>query len=233
MRLDKYLSNSGVGSRNAVKNLIRKGFVFVNSELIKKADIDINPDIDIVHVEDQLITYKEFVYLLLNKPSGFLSATEDPKDKTVMELISDHTHRDLHIVGRLDKYTTGLLLITDDGKFTHQVTSPRYHIEKTYDVIVDKPLDPSLVESFSRGVVLEDGYKTLPSKLTIHTPTQATLVIHEGKFHQVKRMFEVFGAKVLTLNRSRFGSLTLAGVEVGAYRELTTEEVASLKTINN
>jgi 16S rRNA pseudouridine516 synthase len=163
----------------------------------------------------------------LNKPEGYLSATTDPKEKTVMDLIDDHRHRDLHIVGRLDKYTTGIILITDDGTFTHQLTAPKYHVEKQYEVIVDRVLNESLVEAFKKGIKIDD-YVTLPAQLTLHGEFTASLIIHEGKFHQVKRMFEAFGCKVTSLHRSRFGSLTLDNLEPGSYRELTIGEYESL-----
>jgi len=231
VRLDKYLAHAGIGTRNEVKQLIRKGLVFVNQEVVKAADYNVQLSGDTVHVEDQRVTYKEFVYLMLNKPQGYLSATSDPKEKTVLDLIDDHRHRDLHIVGRLDKYTTGIILITDDGKFTHQLTAPKYHVEKQYEVLVDKPLDPSLVEVFKKGIKIDD-YVTLPAHLTIHSERSATLVIHEGKFHQVKRMFDAFLYKVESLHRSRFGPLTLSDLEPGSYRELTEDEYQSLIATN-
>jgi 16S rRNA pseudouridine516 synthase len=227
VRLDKFLSNAGVGTRSEVKVLIKKGFVTVNKTLIKSADFSVHERNDEVKVEDQLITFKAFVYIMLNKPEGYLSATTDPNEKTVMDLIDDHRHRDLHIVGRLDKYTTGILLITDDGLFTHQLTAPKFHVEKQYEVVVDRALDNSLIDAFQKGVKIDD-YVTLPAQLTIHGEFKASLIIHEGKFHQVKRMFEAFGSKVTSLHRSRFGSLTLENLEPGSYRELTTEEYQNL-----
>jgi 16S rRNA pseudouridine516 synthase len=227
MRLDKFLSNAGVGTRSEVKLLIKKGWVTVNDALVKSSDFSVKENNDIVKVEDQVVTYKAFVYLVLNKPEGYLSATTDPKEKTVMDLIDDHRHRDLHIVGRLDKYTTGIILITDDGTFTHQLTAPKYHVEKQYEVIVDRVLNESLVEAFKKGIKIDD-YVTLPAQLTLHGDFTASLIIHEGKFHQVKRMFEAFGCKVTSLHRSRFGSLTLDNLEPGSYRELTISEYENL-----
>lgn len=232
MRLDKFLSNAGIGTRSEVKILIKKGWVTVNDAFAKSADFSVKENIDIVKVEDQVVNYKAFVYLMLNKPEGYLSATTDPNEKTVMDLIDDHRHRDLHIVGRLDKYTTGILLITDDGTFTHQLTAPKYHVEKQYEVIVDRVLNESLVEAFKKGIKIDD-YVTLPAQLTIHSDFAASLIIHEGKFHQVKRMFEAFGCKVTSLHRSRFGSLTLESLEAGSYRELTTSEYENLITSKN
>jgi 16S rRNA pseudouridine516 synthase len=232
VRLDKYLAHAGIGTRNEVKQLIRKGLVFVNQEVVKSADHNVHLPSDLVHVENQLVTYKEFIYLMLNKPQGYLSATSDPKEKTVLDLIDDHRHRDLHIVGRLDKYTTGIILITDDGKFTHQLTAPKYHVEKQYEVIVDKPIEASLVEAFKKGLKIDD-YVTLPADLTIHSERSASLIIHEGKFHQVKRMFDSFLYKVESLHRSRFGSLTLSDLEPGSYRELTQDEYQSLIATNS
>lgn len=232
MRLDKFLSNAGIGTRSEVKILIKKGWVTVNDAFAKSADFSVKENIDIVKVEDKVVTFKAFVYLMLNKPEGYLSATTDPNEKTVMDLIDDHRHRDLHIVGRLDKYTTGILLITDDGTFTHQLTAPKYHVEKQYEVIVDRVLNESLVEAFKKGIKIDD-YVTLPAQLTIHSDFAASLIIHEGKFHQVKRMFEAFGCKVTSLHRSRFGSLTLENLEAGSYRELTNTEYENLITSKN
>jgi 16S rRNA pseudouridine516 synthase len=230
MRLDKYLAHAGVGSRQGVKKLIKNNVVFVNGELATSAEQNVDPTIDTIHVDDQEVRYEEHVYLMMHKPSGLICATEDAREKTIMSLVTGYEHRDLHIVGRLDKYTTGLILLTDDGTLTHRLTSPKYHIKKHYAVTVDQPLDPSLVEKFQRGLTIEDGFKTLPATLTIESATQANLMITEGKFHQVRRMFEKVGYEVITLHRFQIGPLKVANLAVGEIRPLTKDELSSLIT---
>jgi 16S rRNA pseudouridine516 synthase len=232
MRLDKYLAHAGVGSRQGVKKLIKNNLVFVNGELATSPEQSVNPNVDQVHVDDQEVHYEEYVYLMMHKPSGLISATEDAREKTIMTLVKGYEHRDLHIVGRLDKYTTGLILLTDDGTLTHRLTSPKHHVEKHYAVTVDKPLDPSLVNKFANGLTLEDGYKTLPATLTIESATQANLVVTEGKFHQVRRMFEKLGYEVINLHRFQIGLLNLGKLALGEVRPLTKDELTKLISLH-
>lgn len=232
MRLDKFLAHAGVGTRSEVKNLIKVGVVMVNGEVIFGSDFSVNPDQDEILVDESPVSYQEYVYLLLNKPAGYVSAREDRKDPTVMSLVTGFEHRDLHIVGRLDKDTTGLILLTDDGKLTHHLTSPKHDVSKTYLVEVNSPIDDVLVDTFAKGFGLGENDKILPSKLTIlENKKEAHLTIFEGKFHQVKRMFSKYGYTVVNLQRIAVGPLVLAALKPGEFRELTTDEVRQLKSL--
>ncbi len=226
MRLDKYLSHMGFGTRNDVKKIIKNGWVTINDETIKKADYNVKEE-DIVCVDDEPVNYVEFEYYMLNKPAGYVSATEDRLYPTVMELIQSQRH-DLYPVGRLDIDTEGLLLISNDGTFTHNLLSPKKHVDKKYYVEFDGVLPDNAVELFSKPMQLED-FIASPSQLEIIDQNKAYLTIHEGKFHQVKRMFEHVGCTVTYLKRVQFSFLTLENLEVGEFRALTKDEVEKLK----
>jgi 16S rRNA pseudouridine516 synthase len=230
MRLDRYLANAGVGTRLEVKKLIKKSFVFVNDAVIRQADYAVDLEKDVVRVDDTVIHYQEFVYVMLNKPAGYLSAKEDRNDKTVMELIEGYDHRDLHIVGRLDKDTTGLLLLTDDGQFTHHVTSPKHLMAKRYRVTVDKDFPVDQLKKLESSIML-DGSPTLPGEASLIEDRVILLTIYEGKHHQVKRMFERLGYDVVALHREAIGDLTLRDLKEGAFRELTQEEFLRFKNV--
>lgn len=167
MRLDKFLGNHGFGTRKEVKLLVKRGAVKINDVLVKKADIKIVPENDTVTVYDEAVVYEPFVYIMLNKPAGYISSTKDYKDETVLELIDGLEHYDLHPVGRLDKDTEGLLILTNDGQFSHDVLSPRKHVNKTYFARVDGYVTDETVELFKAGVTLDDGYKAMPAELQI------------------------------------------------------------------
>ena len=228
MRLDKFLSNNGFGTRKEVKDLIKKGYVSVNDNDKIKFDQSIDPTVDIIKVDDETIEYKENYYFLMNKPKGYISATEDYKQDTVLDLIPEYAYLHLFPVGRLDKDTTGALILTTDGELTHRLISPKYHVDKIYYVEVDKILDPSIKDKFEHGLKL-DGEELLPSKFEYLDEHHARVTLHQGKYHQVKRMFEYFGYTVVNLHRETFAFLTLEGIEEGNYRELTDEEVSKLK----
>lgn len=228
MRLDKFLSNNGFGTRKEVKDLIKKGYVSVNDNDKIKFDQSIDPTVDIIKVDDEIIEYKENYYFLMNKPKGYISATEDYKQDTVLDLIPEYAYLHLFPVGRLDKDTTGALILTTDGELTHRLISPKYHVDKIYYVEVDKILDPSIKDKFEHGLKL-DGEELLPSKFEYLDEHHARVTLHQGKYHQVKRMFEYFGYTVVNLHRETFAFLTLEGIEEGNYRELTDEEVSKLK----
>lgn len=228
MRLDKFLSNNGFGTRKEVKDLIKKGYVSVNDNDKIKFDQSINPTVDIIKVDDEIIEYKENYYFLMNKPKGYISATEDYKQDTVLDLIPEYAYLHLFPVGRLDKDTTGALILTTDGELTHRLISPKYHVDKIYYVEVDKILDPSIKDKFEHGLKL-DGEELLPSKFEYLDEHHARVTLHQGKYHQVKRMFEYFGYTVVNLHRETFAFLTLEGIEEGNYRELTDEEISKLK----
>ncbi|UBH12568.1 pseudouridine synthase [Macrococcus armenti] len=237
MRLDKFLSNHGYGSRKEVKLLVKHGGVSVNDKTIKKADIKIDPERDHIAVRGEKVDYEPFVYIMLHKPSGYISSTKDYKDQTVLQLIEGFDHYDLHPVGRLDKDTEGLLLLTNDGQFSHDVLSPKKHVDKTYYAHVEGVVTEETVKAFKAGVTLDDGYETMPATLEIiksDTVSEITLVIQEGKFHQVKRMFQSVGMTVIYLKRIKMGSLTLdENLALGEYRKLSQHEINLVKIISH
>ena len=237
MRIDKLIANIGYGSRKEVKGLLKSGAVKVNDVIIKDAKAQVNPDLDVVTVHGEQVEYKEFVYLMMNKPPGVLSATEDNHQETVIDLLElEDSVYDPFPVGRLDKDTEGLLLITNDGKLAHQLLSPKKHVPKTYFAVIEGEVTERDVEAFRAGVTLDDGYLTKPGELVIKKsgPTSdIELTITEGKFHQVKRMFEAVGKRVIYLKRLSMGSLQLDDhLELGEYRELTNEELEGLRQGN-
>ena len=233
MRLDKFLGNHGFGTRKEVKLLVKRGAVKINDVLVKKADIKIVPENDTVTVYDEAVVYEPFVYIMLNKPAGYISSTKDYKDETVLELIDGFEHYDLHPVGRLDKDTEGLLILTNDGQFSHDVLSPREHVNKTYFARVDGYVTDDTVELFKAGIILDDGYTAMPAELQIISAgeiSEIELVIQEGKFHQVKRMFKAVDMTVIYLKRIKMGGLPLdESLTPGAYRKLTLEEINFVK----
>jgi 16S rRNA pseudouridine516 synthase len=268
IRLDKMLGNLGYGTRSGIKILVKQGAVTVNGKTAKDHGMQINPNLDIVVLDGETIRYRDTVYVLLHKPAGVVSATEDSRDRTVIDLLDE----DLAVlspfpVGRLDKDTEGLLLITNDGKLSHELLSPRKHVPKTYRALVSGEVGAEDAEAFRQGVELDDGYVTMPAELSVlarskggelpsatveqhagemtkaielaprqEEPVQhevlswIELTIHEGKFHQVKRMFEAVGKKVLYLRRVSMGPLRLdPALAPGEWRELTEEELDSLR----
>ncbi|WP_171016631.1 pseudouridine synthase [Pseudalkalibacillus caeni] len=234
MRIDKVLANLGYGSRKEVKKLLKTGVVRVDGEPVKDAKIHVDPDEQSISVFGEEIEYKEFVYLMMNKPRGLLSATEDEYAETVIDVLEPEDAVFTPFpVGRLDKDTEGLLILTNDGQLAHHLTSPKHHVPKTYYAEISGVVDESDVTAFSTGVTLEDGYETKPGELVILDtgPTSfIELTITEGKYHQVKRMFEAVGKKVKYLKRLSMGSLKLdESLNPGEYRELTDEEIDLLK----
>ena len=230
MRLDKYLANSGVGTRSEVKRLITNKRVKVNGEIVKSDSFNVDETKDVVLFDDLEVRYKKFYYVLLNKPQGYVSAVIDNVYPPVLDLLPEYQFANLFPVGRLDVDTTGALLLTNNGDLAHKLLSPKYHVDKTYAVEVDKKLDPKLIDAFKNGVELDDEL-TLPADLVIINDINAELTIHQGKFHQVKRMFKKFGYEVTKLSRKSFAFLTTQGLELGEYRELTLEEEKKLETI--
>ncbi|PLT32232.1 pseudouridine synthase [Bacillus sp. V5-8f] len=235
MRIDKLLANIGYGSRKEVKKLLKSGSVKVNDMVIKDAKEHVNPDSDIVTVHGEAVEYREFIYLMMNKPQGVLSATEDNYQETVIDILEpEDAVFDPFPVGRLDKDTEGLLLLTNDGQLAHQLLSPKKHVPKTYFAVIDGEVTNDDVLAFRNGVTLDDGYETMPAELKIVKSgmrSDIELTITEGKFHQVKRMFEAVGKRVVYLQRISMGSLVLdEELELGQYRELTDDEIAELKS---
>ena len=233
MRIDKMLSNLGFGSRKEVKKLLKDGAVQVNEELVKDPKYHVDTDQDVVTVHGEEIQYREFIYLMMNKPPGVISATEDDRDQTVIDLLElEDRIFEPFPVGRLDKDTEGLLLITNDGQLAHKLLSPKKHVPKTYFAVIDGEVTEEDIEAFKRGVVLDDGYETKPGELVILKSgirSDIELTITEGKFHQVKRMFQAVGKRVVYLQRLTMGPLSLdETLELGEYRELTEEEIDAL-----
>lgn len=234
MRIDKLLANLGYGSRKDVKKLLKDGAVKVNDVMVKDAKQHVDPVNETVTLNGETIEYKEFIYLMMNKPPGVLSATEDHAGETVIDLleIEDQVYEPFP-VGRLDKDTVGLLLITNDGQLAHRLLSPKKHVPKTYFAVIDGEVTAEDAAAFQNGVILDDGYKTKPGELKILKAgirSDIELTITEGKFHQVKRMFEAVGKRVVYLKRISMGPLELdETLEPGEYRELTNDELEMLK----
>lgn len=230
LRLDKMLAHLGYGSRKDVKRIIRKGEVLVNGEVCKDDDFKVDSDIDEVVVFDESVSYSEFVYIMLNKPSGVVSATFDNFKQTVIDLVSEYEKQKIFPVGRLDIDTEGLLLITNDGMLCHNLLAPKSHVDKKYYVEFSGQFKQEYYEAFEKGITLDDGYVTLPGQIKLIDSNKAEVIIHEGKFHQVKRMFLALNMEVTYLKRITFGSLVLdESLKLGEYRLLTEKEIEDLK----
>ncbi|WP_270599034.1 pseudouridine synthase [Faecalicoccus pleomorphus] len=230
MRLDKFLSHMGYGTRNEVKNIIKNGWVTIEGKTIKKADFQVKED-QTVYVDDVPVSYVRYEYYILNKPAGYVSAKEDSLHPTVMELIPS-IRNDLYPVGRLDLDTEGLLLVCNDGQLTHELLSPKKHVLKKYYVEFEGTLPENAIDVFAQPMDLDD-FITKPAKLEVLEPDKAYLTISEGKFHQVKRMFQNVGCEVSYLKRVCFGPLELKDLEIGQARALTSKEIELLKTHND
>ena len=229
MRLDKYLVKCNIGSRSEVKTYIKKGFVKIGDETAKKPETDIDEINDQVFFKGEKLRFKEFVYIILNKPADVVTATTDNHDKTVMDLINPLPAKDLSPVGRLDKDTTGLLLITNNGELAHNLLSPQKHVDKTYLIKPDHALSEEDLKSFENGVDIGDDKPTLPATVSLNDDGTLLLTIHEGRFHQVKRMLEAVGNKVIELKRVSFGGLSLPDdLKEGDWRELTEDEIQKI-----
>ncbi|WP_101772289.1 pseudouridine synthase [Peptostreptococcus faecalis] len=241
MRLDKLLANLGYGTRTEIKKLCKKGMVTVNGVEVLKADSHVDPENDEVAFNGEKVNYREYIYLMLNKPAGYVSATFDNYDETVIDLIDEeYLPFEPFPVGRLDKDTEGLLILTNDGKLSHRVLSPKKHVLKKYYAVIDKKVTEKDVDKFSKGVDIGEGYITKPAQLEILGSVYADdddeerfavyVSISEGKFHQVKRMFHAVGKEVLYLKRVSMGALELdENLELGEYRELTEDEIKLLE----
>ncbi|THF83885.1 pseudouridine synthase [Cohnella fermenti] len=271
MRLDKMLGNLGYGTRSGIKLLVKQGAIAVNGQRAKDPGMQIDPAADEVYLDGARIAYRDTVYVLLNKPAGYVSATEDRRDLVVLDLLDEEMNVFAPFpVGRLDKDTEGLLLLTNDGKLSHDLLSPRKHVPKTYRALVEGHVGESEALLFHNGVTLDDGYRTLPAELLVLAVGEGgrvpdhpealgavermgkvaalrgpeleeaivagrplswiELTIREGKYHQVKRMFEAAGKRVLYLRRVAMGPLSLdESLEAGQWRELTEDEVTALR----
>lgn len=238
VRIDKFLTDMNQGSRSQVKDAIRKGKVSVDGQICREADLKLDPNQAKVRVNGALVTYAAVEYYMLHKPQGVVSATEDRVHRTVLDLLGGAGRKDLFPVGRLDIDTEGLLIITNDGGLAHELLSPRKHVDKVYFARVMGRLPEDITEQFAKGMQLSDGTPVLPARLLIESSyetdripvNEVRLTIREGKYHQVKRMFEAVGAEVLYLKRLSMGTLCLdETLKPGQFRPLRQEEITRLK----
>ncbi|KAB2273440.1 rRNA pseudouridine synthase [Staphylococcus epidermidis] len=229
MRLDKFLANMGVGTRSEVKQLLKKESVKVNQNIVKLPKLHVNPNSDEIMVNDEVVSYIDKVYIMLNKPKGYISATEDELHPTIIDLIPEYAHLNIFPVGRLDKDTEGLLLVTNDGQFNHEVMNPNKHVSKTYEVYSKHPITQFDIDKFKSGIELSDG-KLKPAILKKVDDYVSHVTIYEGKYHQVKRMFHSIENEVLELKRIKIAQLELDhNLDLGSYRLLTQIDFDSLK----
>ena len=230
MRLDRFFSSQEILSRRDVRGAVKHGRILVNGAAAKKPDMQIDVQKDQILLDGQAVIYEPFVYLMLNKPQGVVSATDDKIHRTVLDLVPPELFRsDLFPAGRLDKDTTGFVLLTNDGAFAHRILSPGSHVEKQYEVLIDGPLTPEQEEKIRSGAVLADGYECMPCRLTLLKAGKTPLyeiVLREGKYHQIKKMFGTVGRGVLTLKRTRIGVWFLdANLEEGHGKKIVHIEI--------
>lgn len=236
-RLDKVLANLGYGSRKEVKALVKAGAIEIDDVIIRDSAMQFDPENCCIKVSGETVKYRKYIYLLMNKPAGVVSATFDKYDETVIDLIDEeYKVFEPFPVGRLDKDTVGFLLLTNDGELNHKLISPKWHVDKVYYAEIDKEVDDKDIKEFNIGIILDDGYKCMPAKLEIlkadKDGSEVEVTIQEGKFHQVKRMFNSLGKNVVFLKRISFGPLSLPNeLEEGKCRELTDDEMDILKNI--
>ncbi len=232
IRLDKFLSEMGAGSRTQIKEMAKKGRIRLNGAAVKDTAAKVNPEEDIVELDGERVLYAAVEYYMLNKPAGVVSATEDSRYPVVTDLVGAALRKDLFPVGRLDLDTEGLLLLTNDGPLAHELLSPKRHVDKVYYVEYQGTLPSDAANRFEEGLTLEDGTKTLPARWRQEDEGRGRLTIQEGKFHQVKRMFTALDCKVTYLKRLSMGSLQLdPSLKPGDCRPLTAEEIKSLKGV--
>lgn len=236
-RIDKILSNLGHGTRKEVKALLKKGKVEVDGIIVSDSALKVDPDKAVIKVAGEEIKYRKYIYLIMNKPAGVVSATFDNYDETVIDLLDQEYHAFKPFpIGRLDKDTVGLLLITNDGELNHKLIAPKNHVDKVYFAEINKLVDVGDIAAFKKGIVIDDGYKCMPAGLEVlkadENGSEVLVTIQEGKFHQVKRMFESVDKKVVFLRRISFGPLKLdENLCEGQYRELSEEEISLLKQV--
>ena len=237
LRLDKYLADAGLGTRKQVRELIKKQQVIVNDTIVRQPDQKIDSEADSILVQGKPVLYESFSYYMMNKPQGVVSATKDEKEKTVLSLITEAKRRDLFPVGRLDKDTEGLLLITNDGKLANELLAPGKHVDKTYCARIRGRVTEAEIEKFREGLDIGDEKPTAPACLRIleaGEESEIEITITEGRYHQIKRMFEAVGMKVVYLKRLSMGNLRLdPSLKSGEYRRLTEEEIACLRKRND
>lgn len=236
MRLDRYFSSQEICSRREIKDALRKGLVTVNGQVVKQADCKVEPAADVITLNGRVVGFEPYVYYMLNKPAGVVSATEDKRLKTVLDLVPPELYRsDLFPAGRLDRDTTGFVLLTNDGDFAHRILAPKSHVEKTYHAESERKISAEDIEAFAAGITLSSGERCLPAKLRVleeyascgdgKAACLCEVIICEGKYHQIKKMFEARGSRVVSLRRVRMGGLWLdERLKEGECRPLTDEE---------
>lgn len=231
LRLDRMLSGEGFGSRKEIKQMLSKGVVTVNGVCASRPELKVDTEKDKVCACGKSVDYRKYFYIMMNKPAGIISATNDPKEKTVIDLLPENLRRHgLFPAGRLDRDTEGFLLITDDGNFAHDILSPKKHVEKRYIADIDSPVTPEEIERFENRLQIDGEFTCLPAKLEVIEGMRVSITIFEGKFHQIKRMFEALGHKVLYLKRTDMGGLHLdSDLKPGQAREITEEELSLIK----
>lgn len=232
-RLDKLLSNFGYGTRKEIKHIVKEGAVKIDGTSVKDGSLHVDPEKCVITIHNKVLNYRRFIYVMMNKPAGYISATYDNAKPTVIDILPEEFKRfKLFPAGRLDIDTEGLLILTNDGQLAHNILAPRKHVPKRYYAHIEGNVTEEDIESFRNGITLDDGYKTLPAVLEIFrsgTFSEVEVVIHEGKYHQVKRMFEAVGKQVRFLKRIQMGSLKLdESLAPGECRELSDLEVESL-----
>lgn len=232
MRIDKFLSNMGIASRTESSRAARGGLILVNGAPVKKADVHIDPEKDEITYCGRKIEYRKYTYILMNKPDGVVSATEDGRDKTVIDLLPEELQKlNLFPCGRLDKHTLGLVMLTDDGDLAHRLLSPKHHVKKKYRFESKFPLTDNDIDYLEGGATLEDGYVTKPAEIELDPDKRSGYItLVEGKYHQIKRMLEAVNNKITYLERVTFGPLVLdKGLARGQWRFLTDEEIEKLE----
>ncbi len=231
-RLDKILANMGLGTRKEVKQFVKQGMITVDGQVATDAGMHVIPETQEIMIDGEPLIFKRWVYIMLNKPPGVISATEDSRHETVVDLLPPEWAGRVHPVGRLDIDTEGLLLLTNDGQLSHNLLSPKKKVDKEYFARIRGRVTPEHIAQFAKGIALDDDFTTLPARLEILSSgeiSEINVTIMEGKFHQVKRMFAAFDLEVIYLKRLRMGPLVLDdSLALGEFRELTDEELASL-----
>ncbi len=232
MRIDKFLSNMGIATRTESSKAARQSGILINGAAVKKADVHIDPEKDVVTYLGRRIEYRKYTYILMNKPDGVVSATEDGRDKTVIDLLPEELQKlNLFPCGRLDKHTLGLVMLTDDGDLAHRLLSPKHHVKKRYYFESKFPLNEDEISYLEKGATLEDGYITKPSEIELFEDKKSGYItLVEGKYHQIKRMLESVNNKITYLERITFGPLVLdENLERGEWRFLTENEIKGLE----
>lgn len=233
MRLDKFFTQTGVLTRSQCAKAVRAGAVTVDGAAVRDASVNVDPDKNVITYNGEVITYSEFVYIVMNKPEGYVCSNDEPGEPLVFDLLDDkYKRKDIFTVGRLDKATSGLIIITNDGKTAHAALSPKRHVEKTYVYTIADPLSERDRTRLESGIELKDGYTTKPCRIIPADEKSGRIILSEGKYHQIRRMFAAASNKVETLKRITFGAITLDGsLGYGEWRLMTQEEINDFRSV--